>query len=276
MSDVLNIAHRGASAYAPENTFAAYDLAVALSAHAIELDVRETRDGNLVVIHDDTITRTTSGPPLESEAVADLRWEDIVDRDSGGWFNRRHPRYARPEYSEARIPRLEDVFDRYGRDLTYFIELKHPPCRTGMEASLVELVRRHQLVRTEGDRPVVVVEAFSQPCLKALRDLEPDLSLVQLFHSYATASAIRSYLGALPDYCMGVGPCKDSVDERLLNAAVLHSLKVYAWTANEPAEMAKLVNLGVDGLVTDFPDTLDDVAQRSLRRSPRHATSGSV
>ena len=268
MTSVLNIAHRGASAHAPENTFAAYDLALTLGADAIELDVHKTLDGELVVLHDETITRTTSGEALTSDAVKSLTWQDISQRDSGSWFNDLHPHFARHEYREARVPRLEEVFERYGDEFTYFIELKHPPCRTGMETEIVELIRRFDLLGDRGERPTVLVAAFSQPCLHALHDMEPDLALVQLFHSYATPDSIRTYLGALPGYCRAVGPNQHSIDRMMVTAARLHGLEVYSWTANEFSEMERLITMGVDGIVTDFPERLE-TARRHTRIAKR-------
>lgn len=268
MKTQLNIAHRGASAYAPENTFAAYDLALSLGADAIELDVRETRDGELVVLHDETVDRTTRGRHLDSTIISGLNWKDLADRDAGSWFNDHNSLFARPEYEAARIPRLRDVFERYGHTLTYFIELKHAPCNTGMEEKLVDVVRRFGLSGQRGPSKIVV-EAFSQPCLQKLRALDEDVALVQLFHAYATGRAIRSYLVALPSYCTGIGPCARSVESRLVDAAHLHGLHVYAWTVNDPLEMRALSDLEVDGIVTDFPDLLDDTTQGKPRRSLR-------
>ena len=77
---------------------------------------------------------------------------------------------------------------------------------------------------------------------------------MQLFHSYATSSAIRAYLGALPSYCMGIGPPYEAIDERLLVATRQHDLGVYAWTVNDPEHMIALIDRGVTGVMTDFPD----------------------
>lgn len=267
MKPVLNIAHRGASAYAPENTFAAYDLARSLGADAIELDVQQTFDGELVVIHDDTVTRTTRGADLLSDAVNELVWSDISSRDSGSWFNELKPQLARAEYTAASVPRLADVFERYGASLTYFIELKHPPCRTGMEMEIADLVHRYGLLGDNDRGPIVLVAAFSQPCLKRLRHIEERLALVQLFHAYATPSSIRAYLGALPDYCRAAGPHKDAIDGSLVEVARLHGLETYTWTANDTEQMKELIRLGVGGIITDFPEKLTGLMSEGVGHS---------
>ena len=272
LNPILNIAHRGASAYAPENTFEAYDLALAMGADALELDIRQTRDGQLIVFHDETVTRTTRGAALPHEYVRDLGWTDISCRDSGAWFNDRHPVHARPEYSRARVPRLHDVLARYGTRVTYFIELKHQPCRTGMEIEVAELLRHHGLDHEIDGRPRAYVAAFSQPSLQALRKLAPNLALVQLFHPYATPAAIRSYLGALPDYCNAAGPFMHSIDEQLVTAAQLHGLEIFSWTANDITDMRRLIDLRVDGVVTDLPERFEQ-ARRNRARTSRKPDS---
>ncbi|MDQ4144642.1 MAG: glycerophosphodiester phosphodiesterase [Actinomycetota bacterium] len=255
------MAHRGASAYAPENTIEAYDLAIALGATTIELDVHETLDGVLVVTHDDTIDRTLRGPLSAAKKVSSYTWAELSALDAGTWFNETHPERARPEYEGARVVRLIDVFERYGSEVSYFIELKHPPCSMGMEDEIVEHVRRLEL--SSFSRSKVFVGAFSQKCLHKINDLDPGIGLVQLFHSYATSSAIRAYLAALPGYCTGIGPCKTAVEERLVAAARRRGLGVFVWTVNDPHEMADMIELGVEGILTDFPDLLDEQFARS-------------
>lgn len=257
MKELLNTAHRGASAYAPENTFAAFDLALALGAQAIELDVRQTRDGVLVVMHDDTIGRTLSGPFAPATPVRSLTWSEIARLDAGTWFNESHASRARPEFSDARVPRLEDVFSRYANDISCFIELKQCVPTTSMEDEIVRLVRRHGVANN------VLVGAFSQRSLQRIHGLERSVGLIQLFHSYATSSAIRAYLEALPAYCTGIGPCKSQVEHRLVSAADRSGLGVFTWTVNEPHEMIDLIELGVRGIITDYPDVLDDVQVRA-------------
>ena len=253
------MAHRGASAYAPENTFEAYDLALELGATGIELDVHETQDGVLVVVHDDTISRTLRGWGSISQQIAELTWPELARLDAGTWFNEVQPDWARPEYAQARVVRLDDVFERYGRSISYFIELKHRPTARCMERKLTELVRRHNL------HSAVIVGAFSRVCLQRIRELDPEISLVQLFPIGTDSGAIRDSIAVVPDYCTGIGPCKDAVADGLVDEAEGAGLAVYTWTVNEPREMRDLVDLGVDGIVTDFPDALERVLEESER-----------
>ena len=117
------IAHRGASAYAPEHTFAAYDLALAQGADYIEQDLQLTADGVLVALHDDTLDRTAQGPadsctgPVTTKTLAQLRECDV-----GSWFNDAHPDLADPAYVGLRIPTMGEVVERYGPDVRYYVE----------------------------------------------------------------------------------------------------------------------------------------------------------
>lgn len=264
VTSLLNIAHRGASAYAPENTIEAFDLAGALGATALEMDVQQTRDGKLVVVHDETIERTLRGSRITNARVSDLTWGEVSRLDAGSWFNDTRPEMHRPEYAGTRVVRLEEVFKRYGDSIMYFIELKHAPCGTGMEAEIVDLVRRHELVGR--DEPNAIVAAFSQKCLRIIHELDRRVGLVQLFHSYATSAAIRGYIRALPSYCSGIGAPQEAVDESLVAASRAHDLDVFAWTVNHADGMLDLMGLGVAGLVTDFPDVLDDLIRSERRR----------
>lgn len=253
----LSIAHRGASAYAPENTRAAFDLAFDLHADALEIDVRFTSDGVLVALHDDDLSRLTNGACRSR--IDELSWQEASSLDVGTWFNDTHPRMARSDHQEERILMLDKVFARYRDSFTYLLELKHVGAETGMEREVATLVREHGLSSN------VVVATFSQKSLLTLRDIDPVIGRVQLFHTYATSSAIRAYIDALPSYCSGVGPYKEAIDARLVESCGRHGLDVFAWTVNDPHEMDDLIDLGVAGLVTDFPDVF------AARLEARHA-----
>ncbi|MBA2534784.1 MAG: glycerophosphodiester phosphodiesterase, partial [Rubrobacter sp.] len=116
---VLNIGHRGASGYAPEHTFASYDLAIELGADYIEQDLQLTKDGVLVVLHDETLDRTArptaeSAPGDCTGLVREKTLAQIKTCEVGSWFNEAYLQYASPDYVGLKIPTLEEVFQRYG------------------------------------------------------------------------------------------------------------------------------------------------------------------
>ena len=123
---VLNIGHRGASGYAPEHTILAYDLALEQGADYIEIDLQMTKDAVLVAMHDDTLDRTAVAPPGVPERfcsgpVIKRTLEQIRMCDVGSWFNEANPQYANPEYVGLQIPTLEEIFQRYGTSVNYYI-----------------------------------------------------------------------------------------------------------------------------------------------------------
>lgn len=257
----LVIAHRGASGLAPEHTFAAYDLAVEQGADFIEQDLQLTADGELVVLHDDTLDRTARGPaesctgPVSSKTVAQLRQCEV-----GSWFNEAYPTLAEPGYEGLAIPTLAEVLARYGTDVRYYIETKSPEAQPGMEEALLTALDEAGLGAgaggTEaaggiGDAPVVI-QSFSAASLRLVHDLRPDLPLVQLLSVGATFDAPS--LDDVATYAVGIGPLSALVDGAVVAAAHERCLAVHPWTVDDPAETTRLLALGVDGLFTNLPE----------------------
>src|SRR5262249_49761528 len=155
----LAIGHRGASGYAPEHTFASYDRAIALGADYIEQDLQLTKDGVLIAMHDATLDRTARGEAANCKgAVIEKTIAQIKTCDVGTCFNEAYPQYARPEYVGARIPTLEEIFERYGHKPNYYIETKNPEEAPGMEEKLVELLTKYQLRGTGSRRNQVLLQ----------------------------------------------------------------------------------------------------------------------
>lgn len=264
---VLNLAHRGASAHAPEHTFAAYDLALRLGAGSIEPDVQLTRDGVLVAFHDETLDRTARGPARTCTGrVRDKTLAQLKTCDVGSWFNDAFPERARPDYVGLRIPTLDEVFRRYGHRTSYCIEIKSPETADRMEERLVALIDRHGLCGPPARNGRALVQSFSQPSLEHLRGLAPFLPLFQLYFEHETSETIRAGLDAAATYALGIGPAKADVDRPLVEAAHARGLEVHPYTVNESREMRALVDAGVDGMFTDFPDRLDAVLRRGRDR----------
>ncbi len=209
-SGVEVIAHRGASAVAPENTTAAFDRAVALGAHTLELDLRTTADGEAVVLHDPTLLRTHGDP----RAVADVALADL------------------PE-----LPTLREVLDRYAGRVRLLLEVKPG-------------VRADAVVAAAAGRPGVVVQSFDRVALQCVRRGDPALRVAPLFTAAPTA---RQLDRAARRGDEGVGVPHPAVTAALVSRAHARGLRVRAWTANAPEELARLVARGVVGLITDVP-----------------------
>jgi glycerophosphoryl diester phosphodiesterase len=263
--DMVIIGHRGASGHAPEHTFASWDLALEMGVDYLEQDLQMTADGQLIVLHDDTLDRTARGPncigPVITRTLADL-----TECDVGAWFNDARPDRARPEFVGQRIPTLDSVLARYGGRARFYIETKNPEIAPGMEEALVTLLDQHGLLpwndedEDESDR--VYVQSFSTASLLRVRSLNAFLPLVQLFARAETATAIHARLDSLAEFAQGIGPHYSDVDAGLIAAAHERGLVVHPYTVNAPAEMRRLIDIGVDGMFSDYPDVLAAILRR--------------
>ena len=233
------IAHRGASGGAPENTLAAFQRAVELGAQFIETDLHLTRDARFVAIHDATLERTTNGHGSVHEAsLAELR-----ELDAGHWFDR--------QYMGERIPTLDEVlnFSRE-RDVVFYLELKYDTA-WGMHHALVAALQNAQnTART-------IVISFDPSTLAALRRLDPSIMTGVLIED-AKSDAVKT---ALDVGARQICPRASLVTPELLAEAHRADLHVATWTVNKADDMRNLIALGVDGIMTDFPDRLRAVLE---------------
>ena len=253
---VLNIGHRGASGYAPEHTIPSYDLALRLGADYIEQDLQMTRDGVLVALHDDILDRTARGSGRDCAGpVITKTLEQIETCDVGSWFNEAYPQYAKDEYVGLRICTLEGVFRRYGSGVNYYIETKNPEASPGMEEELLRLMEEYGLRGPAASGWQVLIQSFSPASLQKIHALDPSLPLIQLYDEQSS-EAIRASLGAARAYAVGIGPYKGDVDAQLVEAAHARCLYVHPYTVNEEQGMRALIEGGVDGMFTNFPDRL--------------------
>jgi glycerophosphoryl diester phosphodiesterase len=254
-TSMLVIAHRGASGYAPEHTFAAYDQALELGADYLEQDLQLTRDGVLVVLHDETLDRTTGGQCRGR--VIERTLEELRSCDVGSWFNEQHPGAARAEYVGQRIPTLEEVFRRYAGRASFYIETKKPEEAPGMEEALLDLLDRYDLRDPASAEWRVLIQSFSEASLRRIRDMDPSLPLIQLIGGrWATPASIAARLPEIATYAVGIGPSWKDVDAGVMAAARAACLEVHPYTVNERLQMERLTDLGVSGMFTDFADRL--------------------
>lgn len=252
---VFTIAHRGASGLAPEHTFAAYDLAMKMKATYIEQDLQMTADGVLVSLHDGTLDRTASGPAENcTGAVGDRTLAQLRTCEVGSWFNERYPDLARPEYAGQPIPTLEEVFQRYGKKASFYIETKSPEEYPGMEEELLRLLDQYGLREPAVSGWKVLIQSFSPPGLLRMHDLAPELPLIQLLPAAQLAGPMA--LDLMATYAVGIGPSSGGVDAALVEAAHARCLEVHPYTVNEAEEMQRLIDAGVDGMFTNFPNVL--------------------
>jgi glycerophosphoryl diester phosphodiesterase len=266
---VVNVGHRGTAGLAPEHTIASYDLALENGADYIEQDLRMTSDGVLVVVHDEDLDRTTRGPAENCTGpVGEKTLEQVKTCDVGSFFNERYPDFAREEYEGLKIPTLEEVFRRYGTETNYYVETRSseaPPGNpgiddsSGMEEELLRLMDEYGLREPAAGSWRVLIQSFVPASLEEIHAEDPSLPLVQLYSDEETGEAIRADLESAGGYAVGVGPSMDDVDGGLVEAAHARCLAVHPYTLLEEPDMREMIELGVDGMFTDFPNRLEGV-----------------
>ncbi|MFD2171513.1 glycerophosphodiester phosphodiesterase [Tumebacillus lipolyticus] len=239
---VLNLAHRGASGYAPENTMAAFRLAKELQADGLELDVQITKDGVPVVIHDETLVRTTGAQGY----VFQHTYEEICRLDAGGWFD--------AKFQGEKIPRLEDVLRTHG-DLLLNLELKNSYFRMpGLEEKTIELIRAYGLEQR------VIVSSFHHGSMKAVHRLAKEIRTGLLYD--CVLEDVIHYARAIG--ASALHPYYATVTSELLATAQAAGLMVNVWTVDDLAQMRACVQAGVDAVITNFPDRLHGVLNSVL------------
>lgn len=248
----LIIAHRGASAHAPENTLAAFERAVELGADAVELDVMLSRDGQIVVIHDDTVDRTTDG----HGRVADLSYEALRQLDAGGKFG--------AQFAGERIPLLSQVFEAVGRRVLINIELKGVQIfGSGLEQAVIELVRRHDLMER------VILSSFNPITLIKVKAGEPRLACGLLYSPDEPFFLSHAWLAPLIPGLNARHPRYDLVTPEMVKTSHARRQCVNVWTVNEAASARQLAATGVDGLIGNDPKLL----REALAAGPKESAS---
>lgn len=233
-------AHRGASAEAPENSFAAFDRAVEQHADLLEFDVHMTADEHLVVHHDPTLVRTAGS----ATSLASLTRAQLDQYDVGAWRG--------SQFYGQRVPDLEEVIARYGHRAFLNIEIKTGQRRYHrIESMVAYLVQRAGLL----DR--VVVSSFDRATVETLRRVEPRLRVGVLTEVQPDEAVI---------YARAIGAVSVHVYATIITASVVDrahmlGLSVVAWTVDEPKEMVRLAGLGVDALLSNLPARLASVLQ---------------
>ncbi|MDR6225218.1 glycerophosphodiester phosphodiesterase [Desmospora profundinema] len=238
-SPFLNIAHRGASGHAPENTFAAFDKAVKMKADFFELDVQRSKDGHLVVIHDITVDRTTNG----TGRIADLTLKELKRLDAGSWFG--------SAFAGERIPTLKEVLDRYGgKGIGILIELKNPERYPGMEAEVALLLAQKNLDKRTSK---IIVQSFNHDVMKNYHRLQPTVPagvLVRYTPEGISDEALREF-SAYADY---VNPNLRLVNHDLVQRVHQNGMRITPYTIKTKNEAQRMIAAGVDGIITDYPE----------------------
>ncbi|HPD57219.1 MAG TPA: glycerophosphodiester phosphodiesterase family protein [Smithellaceae bacterium] len=239
------IAHRGASAYYPENTIESFAGAIKMGAEMVELDVQLSRDGKVVVFHDEKINRCTNGRgKLAAYDLAELK-----KFDAGSWFS--------PKFKGANIPTLDEVLDLCCGKIAVNIEIKTEAVTEeiagGIEEKCLALVEKH------GMRRHVVFSSFDPRALAHLKEIDQRVSVAVLYDK-------KIYRDKLPSEIVGLlkadafNCAQKELSKKRQADLRAHGISVNVYTVDLKSDMRKLLEAGVDGIFTNKPDVLKKVA----------------
>lgn len=253
------IAHRGGMGLGPENTIETFKRSLAAGADTLEMDIRMTKDGRLVVIHDASVDRTTDG----TGAVRDLNLAEIKKLDAGNRRPQAGPDFRVPD-RRIGVPTVEEVLEAFPK--TFLVmEIKDESPETG--DLLCRLLARYRKTNSVivASMHAKVLSEFRQVCPGVATSAGPDSVLVfYLLNKVGLTSFFSADMAAFQVPIASRG--RRIATPGLVMAAHRRNLKVEVWTVNDPDEMQRLLKAGVDGIFTDFPGRLKSVAEKSLRQ----------
>lgn len=237
--------HRGASGHAPENTLVAFRKARELGATWIEFDVQLSADGIPIILHDTTLERTSSlGQPVRP---TELTLAQLKELDAGSWFS--------PDFAGEKIPTLEEILAEFGSSLSLNIEIKSTPgfeADNGLEQKIAALVRQYKL------EDKALISSFDPYRLGSLNRHDPELRLGFLYDANPEhyppdfdPIAMAKSLNAV-----ALHPPFRIIDPALIARTRDNGLALNTWTVNDIADMQRMIELGIDIVITNYPDRL--------------------
>jgi glycerophosphoryl diester phosphodiesterase len=242
------IAHRGSSGAAPENTIAAVRLAIAQKSDVVENDIQRTVDGELVIMHDTTLARTTDVEQIFPDRapwnVRDFTLAEIKQLDAGSWFA--------PEFAGERV-------NAVGQQAGMLLEPKTPELYPGIETDLDKELRSLPAFNRALKADRVVVQSFNHVWLRIYKDLAPDVPVGLLFGSKPTQVDIA----AAATWAQQINPALGAIDQATVDQVHVHAMEIHVWTVNAGTDMRRAINWRVDGIITNYPQVLRDILRRT-------------
>ncbi|WP_067727007.1 glycerophosphodiester phosphodiesterase [Oceanobacillus damuensis] len=236
---MINVAHRGASGHAPENTMSAFEKGFEMKADYIEIDVQMSKDGELVLIHDTTLDRTTNGTGF----VSDYTLEEIRELDAGSWFSE--------EYTGEKVPTFEEVLDAFRGKTGILIELKAPELYPGIEEKVAVALKERNMHGAQNNK--IVIQSFNHESVKKSRELLPELPHAVLA-GMSWENVTDEQLVEFATYSDYFNPNMNMVTTELVDRVHDAGMKIYPYTSRSPEEAYHLFSLNVDGIISDFPE----------------------
>lgn len=244
----LIIAHRGASGSAPENTLAAIDKALEAGADVIEIDVHQTRDSVVIVMHDEKLDRTTD----KSGFIKNFNWSEIKDADAGSWFD--------PAYTGEKILTLTEVIAHLHGRARLLIEIK----KGGDYYPGIER-RVYEIVQAQDASGWCMIQSFSTTAVNNFLALNTALPVYKLVVGNVPALPLHHdghvRWGGILKYrqVTGVNPYRKFARKRIVRKLHERGQQIFVWTVNREKLMRKLIARGVDGIITNYPGALKEI-----------------
>ncbi len=233
--NIMVVAHRGASGYAPENTLSAMKKAIEMKAEMSELDVQETADGEIILLHDNTTKRTGK----KDLNIWELNYDDLKDIEVGEWFSE--------EYKGEPIPTLKEVIDLIRGKMKLNIELK----ANKHEKMLAE--RSLKVVMDNDFLDQVIFTSFKFDEIRKIRALNKEAKVGYIF------GKLPENVDVFTEDVDLLSAHYKSVDAKFVKRAKSNGKEVHVWTVNEPEDMKRMIELGVEAIITNYPDVLRKV-----------------
>jgi glycerophosphoryl diester phosphodiesterase len=249
------IAHRGSSGAAPENTIAAVELALSHKSDVVENDIQRTADGELVIMHDTTLARTTDVeqvfPDRAPYNVRDFTLAEIKRLDAGSWFA--------PEFAGERVPTLAEWVDAVGRRAGMLLEVKAPELYPGIEVDVDKELRSLPEFTQALRAGEVAVQSFNHDWLRTYDRLAPDVPTGLLF---AGGPPSEAQLADAATWAEQANPALGDMTEATVDQIHGHGLETHVWTVNGGQDMRRAISWGVDGIITNYPQVLRAIVDK--------------
>ncbi|MCD8510281.1 MAG: glycerophosphodiester phosphodiesterase [Bacillus sp. (in: Bacteria)] len=247
LDKTLNIAHRGASSQAPENTMAAFSLGLKQGCDGIELDVQLSKDGDFVIIHDEYLHRTTNGTGKVSETDVSA----LKQLDAGSWFHE--------DFKGEKIPTLEELLEFVPSEIFLNLELKYKPSHLpNVEEKLLDILKKRNRLNN------VVISSFNHKNLYRLKTLDNNVKIGLLYNSNLINHLKLIDTFSLP--CYSLHPDYQMIDDEDITSTLEKGLELFIWTVNKERDYERLIELGVSGIITDCPGKLKTTLDRVSRQ----------
>ena len=247
-------AHRGGMGLFPENTIIAFENAEKLGVDVLEIDVHPTKDGKVVVIHDDSIDRTTNG----KGRISEFTYEELEKFDAAYNFSLDNGKTFPYRGKGIKIPLLSDVLSQF-QNMKISIEIKETDGK--IEEKVIELIKNYKME----DKVIIASEEFE--ILKKIREINPEIATsmsekeVRSFYTSFVTYILLNFYKPKAD-ALSIPPEAEGrtlANKNFINSSHKKGLKIFVWTINEEEEMRELIKFGVDGIITDYPDKLIEI-----------------